>query len=223
MGGAASDQRSAVLREAACQRGVDVLVRQVVGRGAAGGGPEPGTEAREHEPAQPHPGRHGRDPREGAGCSWSFVVRRGNGDVDCHELLIGRRRASLERVMPAAWLRAFRGPCGRHEELAVRALEPAVTLGLAGDQFSRERLLAVWAPDLVHRVLGGKVSHSSQGTCAQSVQGRKKRYVSSGARSGAGGRLRLVPRWMRPRNRSPSGRPTASRPAFVRRTCGVRQ
>jgi hypothetical protein len=81
----------------------------------------------------------------------------------------------------------------------------------------------VWTPDLVHRVLGGKVTHSSQGTCAQSVQGRKKRYVSSGARSGAGGRLRLVPRWMRPRNRSPSGRPTASRPAFVRRTCGVRQ
>ena len=223
MGGAASNQWPAVLREAARQRGVDVLVRQVVGRRAAGGGPEPATEAREHEPAEPHPGRHGRDAREGAGRSWSFVVRRGNGDVDCHELLIGRRRASLERVMPAAWLRAFRGPCGRHEELAVRALEPAVTLGLAGHQFSRERLLAVWTPDLVHRVLGGKVSHSSQGTCAQSVQGRKKRYASSGARSGAGGRLRLVPRWMRPRNRSPSGRPTASRPAFVRRTCGVRQ
>ena len=102
------------------------------------------------------------------------MVRRGNGDVDCHELLIGRRRASLERVMPAAWLRAFRGSCGRHEELAVRALEPAVTLGLAGHQFSRERLLAVWAPDLVHRVLGGKVSHSSQGTCAPVRSGQKE-------------------------------------------------
>jgi hypothetical protein len=38
--------------------------------------------------------------------------------------------------------------CG-HEELAVRALEAAVALCLAGDQFGRERLLAVWAHDLV--------------------------------------------------------------------------
>jgi hypothetical protein len=40
------------------------------------------------------------------------------------------------------------GPVDGHEELAVRALEPAVALGLAGDQLGRERLLAVWADNL---------------------------------------------------------------------------
>src|SRR3954452_4425558 len=69
--------------------------------------------------------------------------------------------------MPAALVPAFRGPCGGHEELAMRALEPTVTLRVTGDQFSRERLLAVRTQDLVDRILGGNVGHSSQGTCAR--------------------------------------------------------
>jgi hypothetical protein len=40
------------------------------------------------------------------------------------------------------------GPFDGHEELAVRALEPTVALGLAGDQLGRERLLAVGADNL---------------------------------------------------------------------------
>jgi hypothetical protein len=41
----------------------------------------------------------------------------------------------------------------------VRALEAPVTLGLTGQQFSRERLLAVRADDLGHRLLGGDLGH----------------------------------------------------------------
>ncbi len=161
MGRAAANQRAAVLREATCKRGVDVLVRQIGGRRAPGSGPEPATEACEHDPAEPEPCGDRRDPRKGAGHS-CFVIRRRNCDVDCHELPIRRLQASRERVMPVAWLRAFGCPGGRHEELAMRALEPAVTLGLAGDQFGRERLLAMRAPDLVQRILSGNVGHRAK-------------------------------------------------------------
>ena len=39
------------------------------------------------------------------------------------------------------------------------ALEAPVALGLTGHQFSRERLLAVGADDLVLRLLGGDLGH----------------------------------------------------------------
>ena len=47
----------------------------------------------------------------------------------------------------------------RYEEAAVRTLEAAMAFGLAGDQFGRERLLAMGADDLVRRFLGGDLGH----------------------------------------------------------------
>jgi hypothetical protein len=41
----------------------------------------------------------------------------------------------------------------------MRTLEAPVTLGLAGHQLGRERLLAVGADDLVRRLLGGDLGH----------------------------------------------------------------
>jgi hypothetical protein len=41
----------------------------------------------------------------------------------------------------------------------VGAFEAPVALGLTGNQLSRERLLAVGADDLLHRLLGGDLGH----------------------------------------------------------------
>ena len=110
------------------------------------------------------------------------------------------------------------GAVGRNEELAVRTLEAAVALGLAGDQLRRERLLAMGAHDLDAASSRAGTSVTVPPYLPPSSYGRKKRYVlerrslrrrriaARGARGGSS-----------PRNRSPSGRPTASRPAFVRK------
>jgi hypothetical protein len=61
----------------------------------------------------------------------------------------------------------------RYEQLAMRALEAAVPLGVAGHQPGRERLLAVRTHDLVRGVRCGEVRHAVHGTCCH--YGRKKR------------------------------------------------
>src|SRR5205814_10141789 len=124
---------------------------------------------------------------------------------------------SLERGTDAksrlAWIVSA---LGRDEELAVRALEPAVALRASFERLRRERFLAVRADDLA-LVLGG-LGHERQRT-----YGRQDRNVSTAPRAGGGGSPRGEPRWISPRKRSPSGSPTASRPALVRSTRGVRQ
>src|SRR2546423_13735631 len=107
-------------------------------------------------------------------------------------------------------------PLGRDEQLAVRALEAPVALGGAGKQLARERLLAVRTDDLA--LVAGGLVHPSEST-----YGRELRYEPGSSRSGTGGSLRGDPRWTAPRTRSPAGIPSASRPARVRTTRGVRQ
>jgi hypothetical protein len=96
----ATDQRAAVLRETARERGVDVFVGEVVGRQACDGGEEPPGEAGEHDPGEPDPGRHCSRASECARREPGISVRAGRGDVDCHETPIGNRLLSLERGIP---------------------------------------------------------------------------------------------------------------------------
>ena len=107
-------------------------------------------------------------------------------------------------------------PLGGDEQLAVRALEAAIALGRTGQQLARERLLAVRADDVA--LVPGGFRHASQRT-----YGSWDTKDSTGARSGGAGSLLRVPKWTSPRTRSPSGTPSASRPARVRSTRGVRQ
>jgi hypothetical protein len=69
-----------------------------------------------------------------------------------------KRRSKFPRKS-AAFARLALCAVRRYEKAAVRALEAPVTLGLAGQQFGRERLLAVRAHDLVPRFLGGDLGH----------------------------------------------------------------
>jgi hypothetical protein len=56
----------------------------------------------------------------------------------------------------------MRGSVYRHEQLAVRALEAAVALGLPRDQLGGEGLLAMRADDFSEAVCGGDVGHLSK-------------------------------------------------------------
>jgi hypothetical protein len=56
------------------------------------------------------------------------------------------------------------GSVSRDEQLAVGALEAPVALRLTGHQFSRERLLAMWADDLVLR-LRANLGHGAKVPC----------------------------------------------------------
>jgi hypothetical protein len=146
-----ADERSPMLGEAACERRIDVLVGEVVRRRTRERRDQPSAEARGHDPGEPGPRGHGGKAREGAR-ELSFGPS--GGSLDSHICLFGRRRLSLEGVTP---------PCAvsGNEKLAVRALEAAVALGLSGDQFRRERLLAVRADDLLLAVCSGDIGHWS--------------------------------------------------------------
>src|SRR6266540_4561865 len=113
-----TDQRPAVLREAPCERGVDVLVRKVIRRDPPDGRDQPSAEARDDDPGEPDPGGHGGKPHESARSGRNLRVRTRSSDVNCHGFLIGKRLLSLERgiaaratAAAAAALRAAAGGC----------------------------------------------------------------------------------------------------------------
>ena len=85
-----TDERSPVLGKAPGQRGVDVLVREVVGRQASNGCEQPSAEAREHDPGQPDPGGHGGRASEGVRRGGKLSIRMRSGEVDGHGMPIGK-------------------------------------------------------------------------------------------------------------------------------------
>src|SRR5438034_8857874 len=97
----------------------------------------------------------------------------------------GEAASTATEGLSAVGPRLLSGSIGRNEQLAVRALEPAVTLGLARDQLGRERLLAVGTHDLVRGVLCGDVRHVVHGTCRRGAGAPGRRggnFRGSGSR-----------------------------------------
>jgi hypothetical protein len=93
----AADHRSTVLGEAARERRIDVLVREVEGRHAAESREQTSAEARDDDAREPRPGRHGCDaPQDERRGNLGFGMR--SGDVYGHEGRIGLPQLSLERV-----------------------------------------------------------------------------------------------------------------------------
>ena len=114
---------------------VDVLVREVAGRGV--GGRADGAEQERDADDERQTDVRGQRLSEAA-AERARAGNRGQGSVEGHPTAIGRTALGLDARR-------------RHEELAVRALEPAVALGCACHQVGLERLLAVGAGDLARR------------------------------------------------------------------------
>src|SRR5262249_41579873 len=143
------------------------------------------------------------------------LIRAGIGNVNSHDSLIGKPRASLERgtcpgTVPGRVLAGV-GAVSWHEELAMRALETAVPLGLAGDQLGREGLLAVRADDLLGLRLGVHLRHVPKVPTAGrsgTTQAAPVRVPSGRTEATRGGSARrTVRRWA---TRPPRARPSCA-------------
>ena len=147
----AAHERVPRRRERARERGIEVLIRQVVGRDVEEGEQRARRERDGDERGQRRLRGYGEnaDARE-----WAHAYGRGRDGFDCHVLAIGRPGRTLKLERPVI----LRRPLIGDEELAVRAFEARVARGVRGQELPTEALVAMGTFDL-ERAAGGRVRH----------------------------------------------------------------